>query len=284
MTNGLKWPAYLQTRKARDTNALFVPQFQSNIFWHCIEPSRHLTISTQPSGRWHWSLSLVVVALARPQSAQCPLLILGFMSFAPQSMFALTSSFYYSLSCCSVSFTNLRDGSRSASFHIPWTKTTREEGASVIVTARSDLLCPCTALRDHLGINRDVPGSSSLFAYTTRDGQWEHMTKYKFMSFCTDIWLKAALAHVLGHSFRIGGAVELLLAGVSPEVVAATGGWTSLAFLLYWRRMEEIIPMSTSRAYQRSHIVALAKIFEKFRVDHHIPSNFTAFHDCVDDL
>jgi hypothetical protein len=110
------------------------------------------------------------------------------------------------------------------------------------------------------------------------------MTKYKFMSFCTDIWLKAALAHVLGHSFRIGGAVELLLAGVPPEVVAATGGWTSLAFLLYWRRMEEIIPMSTSRAYQRSHIVALAKIFEKFRVDHHIPSNFTAFHDCVDDL
>ena len=67
------------------------------------------------------------------------------------------------------------------------------------------------------------------------------MTKYKFMDFCSGVWSKAALAHVLGHSFRIGGAVELLLAGVPPEVVAATGGWTSLAFLLYWRRMEEII-------------------------------------------
>lgn len=39
--------------------------------------------------------------------------------------------------------------------------------------------------------------------------------------------------HISGHSFRIGGAVELLLAGVPPEVVAATGNWTSLAFLLY---------------------------------------------------
>ena len=92
------------------------------------------------------------------------------------------------------------------------------------------------------------------------------------MSFCVDIWSKAALAHVLGHSFRIGGAVELLLAGVSPEIVAATGGWTSLAFLLYWRRMEEILPMSTSKAYRQSHITDLAEIFENFWVTHNIPS------------
>ena len=185
----------------------------------------------------------------------------------------------------SVSFTTLRDGSRSASFRIPWTKTTREEGASIVITARDDPLCPCTALQNHLTINKDVPTSSSLFAYTTTtDDGWEHMTKYKFMDFCTGVWSKAALAHVLGHSFRIGGAVELLLAGVPPEVVAATGGWTSLAFLLYWRRMEEILPMSTSKAYQRSHVDVLAKIFEKFRVDNRIPLNFIACHDRVVDL
>ncbi|KIJ96025.1 hypothetical protein K443DRAFT_682572 [Laccaria amethystina LaAM-08-1] len=80
------------------------------------------------------------------------------------------------------------------------------------------------------------------------------------------------LAHVLGHSFRIGGAVELLLAGVPPEVVAATGGWTSLAFLLYWRRMEEVLPMSTSKAYKKAHIDDLATIFEQFRVANKIPS------------
>ena len=122
-----------------------------------------------------------------------------------------------------------------------------------------------------------------MFAYTTANGHWEHMTKHRFMVFCADVWSKAALAHVLGHSFRIGGAVELLLAGVPPEIVAATGGWTSLAFLLYWRRMEEILPMSTSKAYRRSHCDELAKIFEKFRTDNHIPQNFLASFNCVDD-
>ena len=104
------------------------------------------------------------------------------------------------------------------------------------------------------------------------------------MDFCTDVWSKAVLAHVLGHSFRIGGAVELLLAGVPPEIVAVTGGWTSLAFLLYWRKMEEILPMSTSKAYRRSHIDALAKIFENFRVDNHIPLNLVASHGRADDI
>ena len=42
--------------------------------------------------------------------------------------------------------------------------------------------------------------------------------------------------------------------------------------------------MSTSRAYHRSHIDALAKIFEKFRIDNHTPLNFTAPHDSFDDL
>ena len=191
---------------------------------------------------------------------------------------------YLLMILCSVSFNNFRDGSRSASFRIPWTKTTREEGASIIVTARNDQICPCTALRNHLDTNQDVPGTSSLFAYTTANSRWEHMTKSKFMDFCATVWREAALTHVLGHSFRIGGAVELLLAGVSPEIVAATGSWTSLAFLLYWRRMEEILPMCTSRAYQKSHLEALAKIFEKFRVDCHIPSNLVAIHDSVDDF
>jgi hypothetical protein len=98
------------------------------------------------------------------------------------------------------------------------------------------------------------------------------MSKHRFLSFCVDIWSKAGLAHIKGHSFRIGGAVELLLAGVPPEIVAATGGWTSLAFLLYWRRMEEILPMSTSKAYQKSQITDLAKILEDFRQRNRIPA------------
>jgi len=98
------------------------------------------------------------------------------------------------------------------------------------------------------------------------------MYRDTFLSFAIKTWQSLSLDHVSGHSFRIGGAVTLLLSGVLPEVVAATGGWTSLAFLLYWRRMEEIIPLSTSKAYNSSHISTLSKIFERFRIDQNIPS------------
>jgi hypothetical protein len=155
----------------------------------------------------------------------------------------------------------------------------------VIATARADSLCPFAAMRNHLDINHGLPFSTSLFTYTSStSGRCEHLTKYKFMEFCSGVWSNATLAHVLGHSFWIGGAVELLLAGIPPEIVAATGGWTSLAFLLYWRRMEEILPMSTSKAYQRSHVDELAKIFEQFRVNHRIPSSLISNPDSILDL
>jgi hypothetical protein len=96
------------------------------------------------------------------------------------------------------------------------------------------------------------------------------------LDFCGGIWTAAALYHVHGHSFRIGGAVELLLAGVPPEVVAATGGWTSLAFLLYWRRVDEILPRCTSRAYTQDSLKQLACILEKFRSRHGVPSSALA--------
>ena len=145
-------------------------------------------------------------------------------------------------------------------------------GASVILTARNDALCPVTALQNHLTVNPCTDQPSSLFAYTTTSHQPKILLKHDFLNFCTHVWSSAMLAHVLGHSFRIGGAVELLLAGVPPEIVAATGGWTSLAFLLYWRRMEEILPMNTSKAYNKSHIDSLAAIFEQFRITNKIPS------------
>ena len=127
---------------------------------------------------------------------------------------------YHVLRSTIVAFNTLRDGSRSVTFCIPWTKTTCEEGTSVIATARKDSLCPYTAMHNHLEVNRDAPPSTSLFAYTSStSGRWEHLTKYKFMEFCTGVWADANLAHIQGHSFWIGGAVELLLAGIPPEIV-----------------------------------------------------------------
>jgi len=87
------------------------------------------------------------------------------------------------------------------------------------------------------------------------------------------------LDHVLGHSLCIGGAVELLLAGVPPEIVAATSSWTTLAFLLYWHCMEEILPMCTAKVYNKSHLDRLTIIFEDFCVTQKIPSTLITASD-----
>ncbi|KAJ3709868.1 hypothetical protein C8R42DRAFT_556035, partial [Lentinula raphanica] len=131
---------------------------------------------------------------------------------------------------------------RRLKFHIPWSKSTREQGADVIASSNITALCPCEAFELHWSRNQAVPDASfPLFAFIDEHGRPRHMTKSKFLKFVTSIWNSAGMKHVLGHSFQIGGAVELLLAGVPPHVVAAIGGWSSLAFLVYSRRIEDII-------------------------------------------
>lgn len=171
----------------------------------------------------------------------------------------------------SIAFKTLSNGS-SASFRIPWTKTTKSDGALVVLTSRSDDLCPVSALKNHLTVNADAPRSISLFGYKLVSGSWSHMLKSSFMSRVSLAWSSSPLSRVSGHSFRIGGAVALLLSGVPPDVVAATGGWTSLAFLLYWRRLEDIIPLSTSHAYLRSDLHNLSSTMEGFRIRSGIPA------------
>ncbi|KAJ3820815.1 hypothetical protein F5880DRAFT_1668389 [Lentinula raphanica] len=184
---------------------------------------------------------------------------------------------YHALRSTAIHFISNTDGSpRSVSFKIPWTKTTKEEGAKVVGTAQASslkLFCPCWALQRHQEKNHSVPQGFSLFAYIDNSGQPQNMVKSDFLKFCTSIWAKVGLDNVHDHSFRIGGAVELLLAGVSPEVVAATGGWTSLAFLLYWRRFEEIIPTHVSKAYNSSQISRLKDSMDSYQKAHKIPSS-----------
>jgi hypothetical protein len=138
------------------------------------------------------------------------------------------------------------------------------------MTSRADNLCPEKAFDSHIMVNARVPGSAPLFAFDTGSGQWAPMSKDWFLRRCTEIWTNAKLNLVHGHSFRIGGSAELLLAGVPCEVVAALGEWTSLAFLLYWRKIEHIVPMNVGKAYDKKKLEEVAKAFEAFRVANHI--------------
>ncbi|TFK45707.1 hypothetical protein OE88DRAFT_1784038, partial [Heliocybe sulcata] len=156
-------------------------------------------------------------------------------------------------------------GVRSLHLHIPWTKSTQTDGADISVTGRSDL-DPLHAMRQHLHTNTSVPGHAPLFAFEVSDGSWAPLVKDWFLTRCRAIWSENGLQDVYGHSFRIGGTTELLLAGVPPEIVAAQGRWKSMAFMLYWRKIESILPLFISRSYNRTHIDAVNNAIEGFRV------------------
>ncbi|KAJ7240710.1 hypothetical protein C8J57DRAFT_1562109, partial [Mycena rebaudengoi] len=160
--------------------------------------------------------------------------------------------------------------SHATAVPIPWTKSTQERGATITLTDRADDLRPSKALRNHFLTNKLVPKHAPLFAFQNDAGNWSPMTKDWFLGRCFPIWKAASLLAVFGHSFRIGGSTELLLAGVPCDIVAALGGWTSLAFLLYWRKIEHIVTMNVGKAYDKNKLDEVAKVFEAFRISNGI--------------
>jgi hypothetical protein len=147
-------------------------------------------------------------------------------------------------------FGHVRAGPEFVTFHIPWSKTTKEEGADITLTAVKSPVDPVSALRHHFSANTSVAVDAPLFAYETLDGTWAPMTKAWFMDRCREVWVAAGMdADLQGHGLRIGGATELLLQGVAPDVVATQGRWKSRAFLEYWRKIESVLPTFISRSF-----------------------------------
>ncbi|GLB45561.1 hypothetical protein LshimejAT787_2400190 [Lyophyllum shimeji] len=140
------------------------------------------------------------------------------------------------------------NGHHVISFHLPWTKTTGTRGGDCILTATNDMFCPVTAMLHHLSLNNITDPSAPLFAF--RDGtSWSPLTRDHFLKTTGNIYRSANLDAVLGHSYRIGGSLHLLMTGVAPEFIMKIGGWTSLCFLIYWRRLELVIPAAVTRAW-----------------------------------
>lgn len=135
--------------------------------------------------------------------------------------------------------------------HLVWTKTTQTLGGECFLTAVLGIdadLCPVWAFDNHEMINHSPPPDTPLFAYRSPSG-WTHLTKDSFLRASSAVFKTAQLDLVFGHSYRIGGSLELLTAGVAPEVIMKLGGWTSLCFLIYWRRLEQILPLAITRAW-----------------------------------
>jgi hypothetical protein len=126
----------------------------------------------------------------------------------------------------------------SRSLHLPWSKTTRSAGASIVICRQQGLSDPIAALEAHLALN-DPPPHLPLFAFSA-DGRFAALTKRKFLARCNAAWGPLVAHDLTGHCFRIGGTTELLLRGTPPHVVKALGRWSSDAFLRYWRSTDAL--------------------------------------------
>jgi hypothetical protein len=144
-------------------------------------------------------------------------------------------------------------------FHIPWTKTTAEDGADISIVRRAgNLLCLLVAICHHIKANASVPANAPLFTFETADG-WSPLTKEAFMQRCNNVVVAAGLPPIFGHSFRIGGATELLLMGTELDVVRVQGRWMSDSFLEYWRKIDEILPLFLAHAQGKERVAVLRK-------------------------
>ncbi|KAG1777534.1 hypothetical protein EV702DRAFT_265422 [Suillus placidus] len=77
---------------------------------------------------------------------------------------------------------------RHSTFHIPWTKTTGDNGADINVTSRDHLTCPHASLFRHLEANFNIPSHAPLFSFQTPTGAWTSMTEQWFLKRCNQIW------------------------------------------------------------------------------------------------
>ncbi|KAL1940108.1 hypothetical protein VTO73DRAFT_9443 [Trametes versicolor] len=117
------------------------------------------------------------------------------------------------MAAAEVGVRTLPSGVKYAIFHIPWTKTTKHDGADIVLTQNSDPTDPVAALLNHRSINRDVPVGAPMFSFATDQTPegWAPMTRDWFLQRCNEVWVEAHLGELTGHCFRIGGATELLL-------------------------------------------------------------------------
>ena len=142
---------------------------------------------------------------------------------------------------------------QSCLLHLPRTKT-HHHGQDVVLVDQRAPVNPISLLKNHLRVN-NVPRDTPLFSYISEHGI-HTLTKPLFLQRCNAIWQLFGYPRTTGHSFRIGGTTELLIAGTPPDVVKAMGRWSSESFLRYWRSLEDIAPLHTRNLHPpiRKHI------------------------------
>lgn len=100
-------------------------------------------------------------------------------------------------------------------------------GQSVTIGATNTAFCPVAAMRAYLQCRGFIPGPLFVF----NDGSF--LTRPDLSNFLTQCF--PLIQNINTHSFRIGGASALALAGVPIYAIQAMGRWKSDCFRIYLR-------------------------------------------------
>ena len=138
----------------------------------------------------------------------------------------------------------------SCLLHLPTTKTHRH-GQDVVLVDQLFPINPIVLLKNHIRVN-NLPNDIHIFTYLSDTGLIS-LTKSIFLQRCNVIWSRLGYPRTTGHSFRIGGTTELLIAGIPPDVVKATGRWSSESFLRYWRSLDILAPQYIRNIHTYKH-------------------------------
>ena len=129
-----------------------------------------------------------------------------------------------------------------ATLHLPFSKTDQfGVGTTVELFALQSPLCPVSALAHFLAVRNQAPGPLFIF----RNGAF--LTRDNVVSVLREAF--PAQANINTHSFRIGGASALAVAGVPEYIIQILGRWSSDSFLRYIH-----IPSTTIRNFQRQMV------------------------------
>ncbi|KIJ29526.1 hypothetical protein M422DRAFT_188251, partial [Sphaerobolus stellatus SS14] len=102
-----------------------------------------------------------------------------------------------------------------------------------------------TAINLHISNSR-LPSDYLLFTYQVQE-RFIPLMKSAFLARCNAIWMSRGFPRFTGHSFRIGGTIELFSSGVHPDVVRALSHQSSDAFLVYWCCIDDIAPIHIAK-------------------------------------
>ncbi|KAJ7468087.1 hypothetical protein FB451DRAFT_1258048 [Mycena latifolia] len=155
----------------------------------------------------------------------------------------IRSASKFTTNCRSTRISHSRANGREVrDIHLVWTKTTTTAGECILteIVGRDADLCPVWAFNNHCRVNHSPPANTPLFAFRSTASCITQRT-YVFTT--------GSLELVFGHSYRISGSLALLAVGVAPEVIMKLGCWSSLCFLIYWHRLEKILPLAITRAW-----------------------------------